>query len=93
MKEKYYTAPSDEIFEEVKRASMKLWEERYPEETSHFYAKEKIDRIEEMENIEDNFMFIFSMFDIHNQRLLMDKLSFEARKEIAERIPIDNINK
>jgi len=35
MSKLYYTAPSDEIFNEVKQASIDLWTERYPEDTYH----------------------------------------------------------
>jgi hypothetical protein len=82
----YYTAPSDEIFEEVKKASMDLWTERYPEETSPFYAKEKVERIKDWKNIGDNLMSLVAMFDDYNQRNLSDKLSPLAKQEIRIRM-------
>jgi len=82
----YYTAPSDEIFEEVKQASMDLWTERYPEATSPFYAKEKVDRIKDWGNVGDNLMSLVAMFDSENQQLLSMRLSDPAREAIRERM-------
>ena len=86
MSKLYYTAPSDEIFEEVKKASMDLWTERYPEETSPFYAKEKTDRIKDWQNVGDNVMSLVAMFDSYNMELLAEKLGVEAREAIRERM-------
>lgn len=82
----YYTPPDDNLFEELKAKAIELWTERYPEETSPFYAKEKIDRIKDIGNIQDNFMYIVAMFDIENQQLLADKLSMETRWAVSERM-------
>ena len=82
----YYEAPSDEVFEEVKKASMELWAEEYPEATSPFYAKEKISEIENLGNIQDNVMSIIARFDSGNMAKLADKLSQEARLAIRERM-------
>jgi hypothetical protein len=54
MSKLYYTAPNDKIFEEVKKASIDLWIERYPEATSPYYAKEKVAEIEPLQNVSDN---------------------------------------
>lgn len=96
MKDLYYTPPSDDIFEEVKTKAIELWTERYPEETSPFYAQEKINRIKNIKNVEDNIMFIFAMFDYSNQRLLAGKLTDEAGTAIRARMvaggqPVDLI--
>jgi len=64
MTELYYEAPSDEIFEEVKKASMDLWISEYPEETSPFYAKEKVAGIMPLTNISDNVMSIIARLTI-----------------------------
>ena len=82
----YYTAPSDEVFDEVKKASIALWTERYPEATSPYYAKEKCDEIEPLQNIQDNVMSIVARFDSENMRFLAEKLSLEARAAIRERM-------
>ena len=82
----YYTAPSDEIFNEVKKASMDLWIERYPEATSPYYAKEKVEGIEPLQNVGDNVMSIVARFDSSNMRFLAEKLSPEARKALRDRM-------
>jgi hypothetical protein len=50
------------------------------------YANSKIDRIKDIKNVKDNFMYIFAMFDLDNQRKLAVKLSDETRKEIRDRM-------
>ena len=82
----YYTPPTDEVFEEVKKSAIDLWTERYPEETSPFYAKEKVDRIKDWQNVGDNVMSLVAMFDNSNMVLLAQKLSTEARNAIRERM-------
>ena len=82
----YYEAPTDEIFNEVKKASMDLWTERYPEATSPFYAKEKVSEIEPLQNISDNVMSIIARFDQTNMRYLAEKLSPEARQALKDRM-------
>jgi hypothetical protein len=86
MSKLYYSAPSDEIFNEVKQASMELWVERYPEATSPYYAKEKVAGIERLQNVQDNVMSIVARFDSENMRLLANKLSPEARAALRERM-------
>lgn len=82
----YYTPPSDEIFEEVKQASMKLWTDRYPEETSPYYATEKVNRIKDWKNVGDNVMSLVAMFDSYNMRILASMLAPEARLAIRVRM-------
>ena len=82
----YYTAPSDEAFNELKKAAIELWTTRYPEETSPYYAKEKVDRIKDIKNIDDNFMYMVAMFDLDNQRLLAEKLSLLTSKAVRDRM-------
>lgn len=86
MSQLYYTPPNDLAFEQVKEAAMQLWAERYPEETSPNYAKEKIDRIKDIENVGDNFMYIVGMFDEENQMLLSQKIPPATRKLIRDRL-------
>lgn len=79
----YYTAPTDEQFNEVKTEAIKLWSTMGDEPS---YAEEKIGRIKDIVNVSDNFMFIVAMFDQNNQRKLAEKLSDETRGAVAERI-------
>ena len=82
----YYEAPNDEIFNEVKKACIDLWIETYPEETSPYYAKEKVSEIEPLQNVSDNVMSIIARFDSNNMRNLAEKLSSEARLALRERM-------
>ena len=79
----YYTAPSDEIFEEVKKCAIEVWGAY---DDTYGYATEKIVRIKDISNIGDNMMFIVAMFDVLNQRKLADLLSLEAYQAITERV-------
>jgi hypothetical protein len=82
----YYTPPTDEIFNEVKNASMELWKEVDTDNDKYGYATKKINRIKDIANVSDNFMYIVAMFDIQNQARLAEKLSEETRKEVRERM-------
>lgn len=79
----YYTPPSDEVFEEVRKAAIALWK---CYDNTHGYADEKVNAIANVSNVGDNFMYIVAMFDIHNQRKLSQSLSETTRKEIRDRM-------
>jgi hypothetical protein len=49
----------------MKKASISVWEEY---DNTYGYVDEKVGRIKNIENIRDNFMFMFSMFDTNNQK-------------------------
>ena len=83
MNKLYYTPPPDDIFNEVKAKSVEIWK-TYNDD--YGYATEKINRINGLENVQDNVMFIVAMFDINNQAKLADKLSPDSRKAIRERM-------
>jgi len=82
----YYTPPEQEMFEEVKKWSIDLWQKRYPDDEHPFYAKDKIDRIKDLRNVEDNFMYIIAMFDAENQGFLAMNLMPDTRQAIHDRI-------
>lgn len=82
----YYVAPSDESFEDMKRCAIAIWN-TYDDEFG--YATEKINAIKDLKNISDNFMYMFAMFDIENQRLCWDRLKESTRKELVERLEPD----
>lgn len=77
----YYTAPRQSLFEEVRAEAMKIWGS-YKEP----YRTEKMDRIKDLNNVSDNFMYIVAMFDMTNQAKLADKLTPEAREAIRKRM-------
>lgn len=84
----YYTAPNDEVFENCRDCAIKIWK-TYKDSPS---ASEKIDRIKNVKNIRDNFMYIVAMFDVFNQKKLLDMVTDETRKSIQDRLPKDYMN-
>ena len=81
--ELYYTAPSDEIFDEVKVKALQLWATY---DNQFGYVDEKTQLIVNIKNVADNVMFIVAMFDSDNHRRLAEMLSQEARQALRERM-------
>lgn len=79
----YYTAPSDEIFSEVKAKAIQIWQGY---DDTYGYASEKINRIKDIPNFKDNLMYMVAMFDESNQAKLAMRVGYEARKAIADRM-------
>ncbi len=79
----YYTAPKDEQFNELKEKAIEIWKTY---DDTHGYSSGKIDRIKDIKNFRDNFMYIVAMFDIQNQVKLAEKLSKETRIAVRERM-------
>ena len=80
---KYYEAPTDEIFEEVKAGCIEIWNTY---DNSYGYVTEKVSSIEDIANVSDNAMYMVAMFDSSNRFKLLGNLSPEARKFVDERI-------
>lgn len=85
----YYIAPDDAIFEEMKKCAIKVWG-KYSDEFG--YRSSKVKRIENLENIRDNFMYIFAMFDIRNQLEILKIASEELQEEIHARLSLHESN-
>lgn len=79
----YYTPPSKEIFDEVKREAIKVWQSM---DNEFGYVDEKVNKIKDLKNVGDNVMFMVAMFDIFNQARLANKLSPKANKAMSDRI-------
>lgn len=79
----YYVPPTDEIFDEVKAAAIKLWK-HYDNEFG--YVEEKVERIKHIANIKDNVMYMVAMFDSENRYMLAGMLSEKAREAIRARM-------
>ena len=79
----YYTAPENCYFNELRDAAIKIWES-YGFETD--YAQSKINRIVDLENVSDNFMYIVAMFDMPNQRRLSEMISDGCRDAVCMRL-------
>jgi hypothetical protein len=77
----YYDAPSDEIFNEIKQAAIEIWQTY---DDTYGYASEKIDYVNSVGNIKDNWGTLVGMFDSDNQMKLLAKLSPEARQKVGE---------
>jgi len=86
MSDLYYTPPPIDAFMEVKAKAIELWKEVDSDNDKYGYASSKINRIELIGNVGDNFMYMVGMFDPGNQALLAEKLSEETRKEIRDRM-------
>ena len=82
----YYTPPTGEQFNELKEKAIELWKQIDTDNDKYGYATEKINRIKDMDNISNNFMYIVAMFDQNNQRKLAEKLSEETRKEVRDKM-------
>ena len=81
--ELYYTPPEQEMFDEMKKLAIDI---RNTYDNTYWYASDKIDRIKDLENIRDNFMYIFAMFDIHNQKKLVSNASWDLLARLFERL-------
>ena len=77
----YYTPPSDEVFTDMKSAATEIWN-GYEDP----YKSEKLDRIKDIQNVGDNFMYLFAMFDMNNQRKVVSSLSEKTRDELSARM-------
>lgn len=77
----YYTAPSDEVFNEIKEKAIEIWQTY---DDTYGYATEKIEQVKSITNVRDNWGFIVGMFDSLNQQKLLAKLSPEAKEKVAQ---------
>lgn len=81
--ELYYKAPDDRIFKELKCEAIKLWKTY---DNTYGYVDKKVNRIIKLENIGDNFMYIFAMFDPINQQIILNNVSDETCRAIRKRL-------
>lgn len=72
----YYTAPSDEVFNTIKEASIDIWNTY---DDSFGYATEKIDRIKNIPNFKDNTCYMVAMFDGENCQKLLTSVGGETK--------------
>lgn len=75
------TTPSITIFNELKSASIAVWE-TYDNEFG--YVTEKLEQVNSITNIQDNAMVFYRMFDYENQAKMRARLSQEAINYINE---------
>ena len=79
----YYEAPTDEIFNDIKLNAIRIWKTY---DDTYGYSSKKVDRIKDIQNIENNVMYIVAMFDIQNQKKLLTMVRAETGWAIVERI-------
>lgn len=74
--EEYYTAPPDDVFNEIKEASIKIWSSY---DNTYGYSSGKIQRIKYLENVGDNAWMMVAMFDQPNQCKLVNSVSDKTK--------------
>lgn len=73
--------PSQEIFDEMKQIATDIWN-TYDNEFG--YVDEKLERINSFDNIQDNAMVFYRMFDWKNQAKFINKASKEVEEYIKK---------
>lgn len=81
--ELYYTAPPDAIFEDIKKHAIQIWNGY---DDTYGYRSEKIDRIKDLANVADNYMYMVAMFDSTNQAKLFKMVRPETVMRIQEAV-------
>jgi len=77
----YYEAPSQEVFDDIKASAIKLWKSY---DNTYGYVDEKLGRIEDIQNIDDNAWYMVAMFDPVNQTKLLDLVKPETADMIEK---------
>lgn len=80
----YYTPPSDAAFEDMRKAAAEVWK-KYKDEPGDYY-EEKMSVVRRVQNISDNFMYLFAMFDFKNQRECVALLEPSTIEEVRVRL-------
>jgi len=83
MSSTYYDPPTDEVFAKIKKAAISIWKSY---DDTNGYASGKIDKIKNLDNIQDNAMYIVSMFDFDNQAKLFDIVGQDITAWILEKL-------
>lgn len=71
-----YTAPEQEIFDEIKSKAIKLWNTY---DNTYGYVDEKVSRIKNITNFKDNTCYIVAMFDSNNQQKLLNMVNEKTK--------------
>ena len=75
--------PSQEIFDDMKETAIQIW---LSYDDTYGYASEKIERVNNLDNIQDNAMVFYRMFDTQNQTIFFFKSSPEVRDYIKNNL-------
>ena len=76
-------APSDKIFNEMKQAATQIWNTY---DNQFGYVDEKISRVNNIDNIQDNAMVFYRMFDMSNQTKFRGLVSAETLNYISKNL-------
>ena len=87
--EEYYTAPKQEVFEEIKSKAIEIWETY---DNQFGYVDEKVNQIKDIKNIRDNTAYMVAMFDLDNQIKLLSKVNAETRDWLIRLLDTKNEN-
>lgn len=79
----YYTAPKQEIFDDIKENAIKIWQTY---DNTYGYVDEKVNRIKDLQNIKDNAWYMVAMFDWHNKAKLLQLVKPETASLIKQAI-------
>lgn len=79
----YYTAPSQAIFNDIKKNALKIWEGY---DDTYGYRTEKTERVKGIKNISDNVWCIVAMFDPINQAKLISMVKPKTASLIIQAI-------
>lgn len=74
-------APSDEIFEDMKKAATEIWSTY---DNTYGYVDEKMERVNNLKNVKDNAMILYRMFDHWNQAIMREKLHINSLQYIKQ---------
>lgn len=70
----------------MQRIAISIWNTY---DDSHWYATEKIEKVQSLLNEWSDFCYIYNMFDTNNQLIARSKMSNECFEEITKRVHID----
>jgi len=73
--------PSQEIFEDMKKAAIDIW---LTYDNEFGYVDEKLGTVNSLTNIKDNAMVFYRMFDHNNQSKMRAKLDIDSITYINE---------
>ena len=73
--------PSQEIFDDMKSVASTVWKTY---DNTYGYVTEKLDYINRLENVQDNAMVFYRMFDWINQARMEEGLSEDSLEYIKD---------
>jgi hypothetical protein len=78
-----HETPSEEIFNEIKQAAIKVWKTK---DNTGGYVTEKIAYLNSFSNYADNAMTFYRLFDSTNRMIMLKLLSGEALEYISKNL-------